>query len=49
MLLELGLLLWFFTVGLIHPAALSQDRGATCRKAFMYKSADFTISNTIKI
>ncbi len=49
MLLELGLLIWFFTVGLIHPAPHPQDRGATCRKAFIYKSADFTITNTIKI
>lgn len=49
MLLELELLIRFFIVGLIHPAALSQDRGATCCKAFIYKSDDFTITNTIKI
>lgn len=46
-LLELCLIVWFFTAGLVHPAAFSQDRGDICRKAISYKSGDFAV--TIKI
>lgn len=48
-LLELGLLIWICTVGLVHPAALSMDRGDKCRKAFSYSSDDFMVTNIIKI
>ncbi|OGT22209.1 MAG: hypothetical protein A2342_09455 [Gallionellales bacterium RIFOXYB12_FULL_54_9] len=48
-LLELCLIVWFFTAGLVHPAAFSQDRGDTCRKAIIYKSGDFAATNAIKI
>ncbi len=48
-LLELCLLIWICAVGMVHPVVLSQDRRDTCRKAFSYKSDDFTVANTIKI
>lgn len=48
-LLELGLLIWIFTVGLVHPAALSMDRGDTCRKTFSYRSDNFMVNNIIKV
>ncbi len=45
----LGLLIWIFTVGSVHPAAFSKDRGDTCRKAFNYSSDDFMVTNIIKV
>ena len=48
-LLEFCLLSWILTLGLVHPAALSMDRGDTCRNAFSYSSDDFTVTNIIKV